>query len=124
MHLICSTEGEGDVFMREPERIIAAIDIAMSVRNALADALDRHRTSGWEEDVLLIELGRVLGAVPRFQDVRPSAVEQMIDSLRRVYSGLNSHRTPDAAELVREMCPESSVQAGSGDAAGNKATVQ
>lgn len=110
--------------MREPARIVAAIEIALSVRSALADALDRHRATGWEDDILLIELGRILGAVPRLQDAPPSAVEQMVDSLRRVYAGLNSHRTPDAEDLVRELCPESSAEGGPRDPAGGGATVQ
>lgn len=110
--------------MREPAKIVAAIEIAMAVRGALADALDRHRATGWEEDIVLIELGRILGAVARLQDARPSGVEQMVDSVRRVYAGLSSHQTPDAEVLVRELCPESSTESEHSDLARGDATVQ
>lgn len=100
--------------MKEPARIVAALDIASAVREALADALQKHRTTGWEDELLLFELGRTLGAALRWQDAPPSAVEQLVDSLRRVHAGLISPHPPQADEVVRELCPETRAEVGGG----------
>ena len=110
--------------MREPARIVAAIEIATAMRHALADELERHRSTGWEDDILMLELGRVLGAMLRWQDARPSAVDHLVDSIRRVHAGLNSLQTPDPEEVVRELCPEASAEAGSADSAGGTRSMQ
>ena len=103
---------------REPARIVAAIEIVASVRRALADEIERRQSPGWDEEVLLVELGRTLGAFLRANDTRPSSVEQCVESMRRVHAGLVNPQSPDAESLVRDLCPQSSVEPGRKDAKG------
>lgn len=110
--------------MKEPAKVVAAIEIAKFVRNALADAVECRQSTGWDDEVLSIELGRILGAMLRWQDARPSVVEQAVASLRRVHVGLMSHQTPDAEEAVREFCPQTHAETGSGAPVGGSPTVQ
>jgi hypothetical protein len=110
--------------MREPTKIVAAIEIAAQVREAFEAGTKRHESAGWDDDVLLVELGRVLGAVVRWRDSRPSDVDQMVDTIRRVHAGLMSHRTPDADEAVSMLCPQTSPEAESGSKAGDGPTIQ
>ena len=102
--------------MREPVKIVAAIEIASAARHALADALERRGPAGWDEDVLLVELGRAYGAFLRAQDCRPSQIEQLVDSLRSVHAGLASPSAPDAERIVRELCPQAGVEPAPKDA--------
>ena len=94
------------------------------MRGALADQFDRHKATGWDEDVLMIELGRVFGAVLRWQDARPSVVERLVESVRSVHAGLKSRHTPDAEEAVRDLCPESTAASTSIDSTEGNPTVQ
>lgn len=110
--------------MKEPKQIVAAIDIATRVREAFEAGTKRHESDGWDDDVLLIELGRVVGAVVRWRDARPSEVERLVDTLRQVHAGLMSHRTPDAEEAVSILCPQDSPEAESGEEAGDSPTIQ
>ncbi len=110
--------------MREPAKIVAAIDIATSMRRALADEFERHGSTGWDEEVLQVELGRLLGFVLRWQDARPSAIERLVDTLRSVHAGLKSGHAPDATDAVRELCPQSDAGTGSGAAADGSPPIQ
>ena len=107
--------------MRDPARIVAATEIAAQVRAALEDGGARHESSGWDDEVLLLELGRLVGGALRWRDASPSGMEQVVDTLRRVYAGLMSHRIPEAEEVVAALCPERS---GDAHAAGGDRTVQ
>jgi hypothetical protein len=102
--------------MREPAKVVATVEIANAVRDALADGMERHRSTGWDEGILLVELGRTMGALLRFQDDPPSSVERFVDAMRRAYSGLLGSSIPDAEDLVRELCPEATPAAASIDA--------
>lgn len=110
--------------MREPQKIVAAIDIAAAMRGALANQFDRHKATGRDEDVLMIELGRMFGPFLRWQDARPSVVGRLVESVRSVHAGLKSQHTPDAAEAVRELCPESTAETANGDSEESNPTVQ
>lgn len=110
--------------MMEPKKIVAAIEIATQVREAIETSTNRHESEGWDDDVLLVELGRVVGGVARWRDARPSAVDQLVETLRQVHAGLMSHRTPDAQEAVALLCPQASPEADSGKEAGDSPTIQ
>ena len=98
--------------IREPAKIVAAVEISAAVRRALVDAVERRGSIGWDDDVLLVELGRVFGAFVRAHDCRPSQVEQLVDSIRSVHAGLAAPQSPDAERLVRELCPQAGVEPG------------
>lgn len=95
--------------MREPAKVVAAIEIATSVRHALADAFERHQSTGWDEDILQAELARLVGFVLRLRDARPSALQHLVEMLRSVYAGLTSPHTPDASDAVRKLCPQATA---------------
>ena len=98
--------------MREPAKIAAAVEIAGAVRRTLAEELERRREAGWEDDILRYELGRAVGALLRWEDTRPSGVEHLVEALRRAHAGLMSPQTPEAEDVVRELCPEAAAEAG------------
>lgn len=101
--------------MRDPRKIVAAIEIASAMRGELADQFEKHKSTGWDDDVLMIELGRALGTVLRWQDARPSVVEHLVESVRAVYAGLKTTQTTAVDVAVRELCPKSTVEATNGD---------
>jgi hypothetical protein len=110
--------------MREPAKIVAALEIAALAREALDGGTKRHESAGWDDDVLFLELGRLVGSILRWRDARPSEVEHLTDTLRRVHAGLLTHRAPEADEAVSALCPQVSVDEDAADEARGTRSLQ
>lgn len=86
--------------MREPARIVASLEMATQLREALERGTKAHESTGWDDGVFYVELGRLAGSLLRWRDARPSEVEQWVDTLRQVHAGLLTHRAPRVEEVV------------------------
>lgn len=110
--------------MREPARIVASLEMATQLREALERGTKAHESTGWDDGVFYVELGRLAGSLLRWRDARPSEVEQLVDTLRQVHAGLVTHRAPQAEDVVAALCPPDSAGAsGANDGVGTR-TVQ
>lgn len=105
---------------KEPAKIVAALEIAQSVRSALADAIEKRQDTGWDAGVLAYEIARTLALLLRLSEVPPHRLDELLDFQRKVYAGLIPATAPSVEEALKSLCPESDPEyqscAGAGDA--------
>lgn len=110
--------------MREPQKVAAAVEIAQTVRGALADSVEPHGQTGWDSGVLMYELARTLATLMRFSEASPSQLEELVEFLRKVCAGLSPSTPPTVEEVLRHLCSESVARTGSEKTSPDDVVVQ
>jgi hypothetical protein len=90
--------------MKQAKQVTAAVEIVQATHAALANAMEDRQDAGWDTEILVHEIARLLAALLRSEDVAPSELENVLGFLRKVYGGISPTQPFSVEQALARFC--------------------